>query len=105
MSAGHPTRLRDWTDAELDALAEEMALNVERMNKATDQEVIRCLIDNGMDPESAAQQLKMPGLAGFARQFYLDAQDAKLGSAEAKARVNSCREAWASMTRTREVKT
>lgn len=94
--------LRRWTDAELDALAEEMAQNVTRMNLATDTEVVRCLIDAGMPPEDAAQQMKMPGLAGFARQFYLDVQDATLGNPEAKARVEACREAWGRMQRSRK---
>lgn len=91
--------LKDWTEEELDALAEEMAHNVRRMNEATDSEVIRCLIDNGMPGEDAAQQLKMHGLASFARQFYLDVQDAALGNPEAKMRVEACREAWGRMTR------
>lgn len=93
--------LKDWTDAELDALAEEMALNVKRMNEATDSEVIRCLIDNGCPAEDAAQQLKMYGLASFARQFYLDVQDAKLGNPEAKARVGQVRDAWGKLTKMR----
>lgn len=91
--------LKNWTDTELDALAEEMAQNVVRMNQATDQEVIRCLIDNGMEAESAAQQLVMPGLASFARQFYLDVQDTALGNPEAKARVEHVREAWGRMSK------
>lgn len=91
--------LRNWTEAELDALAEEMAANVKRMNEATDSEVIRCLVDNGMPRKDAAQQMKVHGLASFARQFYLDVQDAKLGNPEAKGRVEACREAWGKMNK------
>lgn len=91
--------LKKWTDVELDALAEEMAQNVIRMNEATDGEVIRCLIDNGMPPEDAAQQMKMRGLASFARQFYLDVQDAALGNPEAKLRVNHMREGMEKLKR------
>ena len=90
-----------YTDAELDALAEEMAQNIERMRDAPEADVIAALIECGMPRRDAAAQLNGP-LGGFARQFYLDYLDAKLGNPTAAERVERCREAWGAMTRRRE---
>jgi hypothetical protein len=90
------------TESELNTLAEEMAVNVERMRNASVKEVVGALVECGMPRRDAEQQMKNVGLEGFARQFYLDWLDAKLGNSEAKARVERCREKWGSMTRRRE---
>jgi hypothetical protein len=87
------------TDVELDLIAEELAGTVERMQNVTDSEAIRCMIDNGCPARDAAEQVKHPQLGVFARQFYVDCQDARLGNAEARAKVEAVREGWAKMNK------
>lgn len=96
------TEIAKMTDAELSALAEEMALNVERMNRASDEDVIGAMVEAGCPRKDAEAQMATGGLAQFAKQFYLDSLDAKLGNPEAKERVERCREAWGRMTKRRQ---
>jgi hypothetical protein len=60
------------------------------------------LTECGMPRKDAANQILHPHFEGFARHFYLDYLDAKLGNPEARARVDGCREVWGRMTRQRE---
>jgi hypothetical protein len=86
------------SEVEQAALAEELAANVERMREPSREDVIGCLIENGMPPIDAERQMQNSGLEGFARQFYIDAQDARLGHDKAKERVERCREVWGQMS-------
>jgi hypothetical protein len=95
-------RLKDFSDAELDALAEEMAVNVERMRAAPKLAVIEAMVEAGCPRKDAVQQMATEYFQGFARQFYLDTLDARLGNPEAKARVERCREVWGRLTQRRE---
>jgi hypothetical protein len=94
--------LRTWSDDELDAMAEQMAQNVERMRAASERDVIAAMIECGCPRRDAEQQLKHSGLAVFARQFYLDYLDAQLGNSEAKQRLERVREGWGQLTQRRE---
>lgn len=96
------TDISKLTETEIDALVEEMASNIERMRNATQKEVIGALVECGMPRKDAEQQVTNSGLEWFARQFYLDYLDAKIGNPEAKGRVERCREQWGKMTRRRE---
>lgn len=89
------------SEVEKDLLAEQLAANWERLWAPTDNEVIRCLVDHGMPRKHAQVQVTGAGhqMAVFARQFYVDAADAKLGDPEAKERVERCREMWGKMNR------
>jgi hypothetical protein len=95
-------RIRDFSEAELDALAEEMAVNVERMRAAPELAVIQAMVEAGCPRKDAVAQMATEQLEGFARQFYLDTLDARLGNPEAKERVERCREVWGRMTQRRE---
>lgn len=89
-------------EAELDALSEELALNVERMREASREDVLGAMIECGCPRRDAESQFANPQLEGYARQFYLDWLDAKTGNPAAKDRVERCREAWGKMTKRRE---
>lgn len=89
-----PLVMSKLSDAELNQVAEEMATNFERMWEASDKDVIAAMIECGCDPKAAEQQLKIDGLATFARQFYLDYVDGKMGNPAAQVRVLKVQEAW-----------
>lgn len=90
------------SDVELDAIAEEMAVNVERMRSASREDVIGAMVECGCPRRDAENQFANRQLEGYARQFYIDYLDAKTGNPAAKERVERCREVWGRMTRRRE---
>jgi hypothetical protein len=92
-----PFVIQDLSDSELNQLAEEMASNYERMWEAKDSDVIAAMVECGCTQIAAVEQLKHEGLAVYARQFYLDWQDAMLGNAVAKARVERCKAMWGNL--------
>lgn len=89
-------------DAELNQLAEEMALNVERMRNASQDDVIAAMVECGCPKLDAERQFQNTGLEGFARQFYLDYLDSKLGNKEATDRLERVRQMWGTMTKRKE---
>lgn len=94
--------LKEWSDAEKNALAEEMALNYERMMVLTRDEVVGAMVECGCPRKDAEQQFANEQLSIYARQFYIDLQDSKLGDERAKERVERCKEAWGQMNKRRE---
>jgi hypothetical protein len=96
------TDISKLSEAEVDALVEEMSQNIERARDASETDVIGALVECGMPRKDAEGQMTNSGMEWFARQFYLDYLDAKLGNPEAKERVERCREQWGKMTRRRE---
>lgn len=98
-----PVLMHKLSDAELNQVAEEMATNFERMWEAKDGDVIAAMVECGCPQSHAVQQLKMHGLAVFARQFYLDYVDGKMGNPAAQIRVQKVKEAWARLSERRVV--
>lgn len=92
-----------YTDAELNAIAEEMAVNYERLMEAKESDVIAAMVGCGCTEHAAREQLKHPQLGLYARQFYLDYVDMNFGNVEAKRRVEKCRESWGRLSRQRVV--
>ena len=93
--------VRGLSDVELDALAEELSVNVERMRNATRGEVVGAMIEAGCPRHDAEEQFANRQLEGYARQFYLDWLDSKTGNPEARARVEKIREFWGRMNKRR----
>lgn len=83
------------SDAELGQVAEEMATAYERAMAPSDRQVIAKMVHYGCPRRAAEQQLKHGGLAMYARQFYVDAEDAEHGEPIAKERLERTTEAWA----------
>jgi hypothetical protein len=89
------TLLEMLSDAELGIVAEEMATVYERAMEPSSAQVIAKMVHYGCPRRAAEQQMRHPGLALYARQFYVDAEDAEFGEPEAKARLERCQESWA----------
>lgn len=89
------TLLEMLSDAELGHVAEEMADVYERAMAPSTQQVVAKLIHYGCPRRSAEMQMKHKGLALYARQFYVDAEDAEFGEPRAKERLERIRESWA----------
>lgn len=82
------------SDAELGKVAEEMAVVYERIMAPSTQQVIAKMIHYGCPRHAAEMQMRQPGLALYARQFYIDAEDAEHGEPIAKERLERVCEAW-----------
>jgi hypothetical protein len=88
------TLLEMMSDAELGVVADEMAGIYERAMSPSEMQIIAKMVHYGCPRQAAQQQMNHPGLALYARQFYVDAEDAEHGDPDAKERVEKCREAW-----------
>lgn len=82
------------SDAELGQVADQMADVYERAMAPSTMQVIAKMIHYGCPRRSAEMQMKHGGLALYARQFYVDAEDAEHGDPDAKKRVGEISEAW-----------
>lgn len=89
------TIFEQMSDAELGDVVEEMATTYERAMAPSTAQVIAKMVHYGCPRHDAEQQMKHGGLALYARQFYVDAEDAEHGEPHAKARLEKVREAWA----------
>lgn len=88
------------SDVELGQVADELADIYERAMAPSTDQVIAKMIHYGCPRKAAIEQLKHPGLALYARQFYVDAEDAERGEPIAKARLERTKEQWAAMNAT-----
>jgi len=87
------------SDPELTSLVADAVSQRTRLQAARESDVIRALIDNGMERRAAVAQMQNRMLAWFARKFYIDTIDAAFGDGEAKVRVEHCRAQWARLRR------
>lgn len=93
------TLLEHLSDAELGEVAEDMADIYERAMAPSETQIIAKMIHYGCPRRAAEQQMAHPGLSLYARQFYVDAEDAEHGDPEAKARLERVQEAWARLNK------
>lgn len=62
-----------------------------------DDELIACLVEHGQPRREAAELKRNPQLRLAAVRFWVDVGDARHGDAQAKERVDYCRESWQRM--------
>lgn len=88
------TLLEHLSDAELGQVAEEMADVYERAMRPSDAQIIAKMVYYGCPRKAAERQMKHSGLSLYARQFYVDAEDAEHGDPEAKKRLEQIKAGW-----------